>query len=430
MKAILDDNNLNKDVFFIFVIYIFALIFLREFIFFRAFGLNITIDRLLIPFLFLYTVFKNIFANVKIDASFLTIFFSIVFLISLFMSTLLNGIDILGIKFIIRWFEYLLIPFFIINSFNPSLRQIQNIFKYGVMLIIFVACIEYILFNDFVGQAKIVSNNSQIELQKNTYGPFNFYMNTRAFSQGYRISSLYENPLTLTYIFYSCIIMLHASDVLKTRLSSFFIFSLYLLLAYFSISRIGTIYVILLIFFIFFYFRSQKKSTNNLLTNLVIFILLFVSTIFFIISILLPFFLNSYEFIGSNSTRLLAIFALPEFISSSYLFFGYGIGTSTYIFFPLFSSVDNLFLNILYEAGIFSLFFLCLTFFLLFRFLFKIKDRSLRSCSLFFGIGSLANFLISASIYTVTIFVVGTILLTILDSTKQLYANKYNQINK
>ena len=27
------------------------------------------------------------------------------------MSTLLNGIDILGIKFIIRWFEYLLIPF-------------------------------------------------------------------------------------------------------------------------------------------------------------------------------------------------------------------------------------------------------------------------------------------------------------------------------
>ena len=79
MKAILDDNNLNKDVFFIFVIYIFALIFLREFIFFRAFGLNITIDRLLIPFLFLYTVFKNIFANVKIDASFLTIFFSIVF---------------------------------------------------------------------------------------------------------------------------------------------------------------------------------------------------------------------------------------------------------------------------------------------------------------------------------------------------------------
>ena len=95
----------------------------------------------------------------------------------------------------------------------------------------------------------------------------------------------------------------------KNKTFFIFYFSLYLLLAYFSISRIGTIYVILLIFFIFFYFGSQKKSTNNLLTNLVIFILLFVSTIFFIISILLPFFLNSYEFIGSNSTRLLAIFA-------------------------------------------------------------------------------------------------------------------------
>ena len=400
--------------------------FLREFLFFKIAGFNLTIDRLIFPFLAVLILKKILTAQLELNKLSQTRLLSLLFLGVLMIGIILNDFNTISLKYFIRWVEYIFLPLLFIGSIRLPPQMVYKILFSGMVLLVFIAAIDFILFRNYEGISKISSMDAQIKQARNTFGPFNFFINTRAFSQGYRISSLYENPLTLNYALSIFLVLSSSiSFAINRKVYIFTMSFIYAVISYGSISRIGILFFLSVI--LYFFVASSKNFPKTIEKSKFAFFTIFIFSISVLASISIVLFnieylIYSQSFAGSSNTRLLSFIHIFEFFASGNLLFGYGIGQSTYVFFPLFSSVDNLFLNVLYETGLIATFILCLIFISIYSLVIRIENSNLRLGGIFIFIISLINFFLSASIYNVSIFIISINIIYSID--KYIIENK------